>query len=688
MALTFQIHPSIGIARVGTSPTDFYLCPEQEAALPILCDRQGNAILKDGQEQPITSFRDANNLLLRQAARFRVYVYDGPADLGHELKTGDKISWINNPKGHATGQRMEGTLQDIQWSVYLANKKSNWYEFKELEGEHGYSKKHKLRNDSITDAEVRQSLIIDPGPQKVSSADPKNNSAQFAATGSPLQSFPPPLQPNSITTLGEIKGTKQDGYNRMVVLGGLGNSGTMNSGFGEPSIQHFANNEGWFDDIADGPVTAELVVHVDTVNGYPDPEGPRNLNVAVNGKAWVIVGYPRYAPQITDVITMNDLITDVSIQHFGFNPRMFGVPPFDGSNPPPAQNASAQDWQTWRDDAIWNNDYYPYFWRDIWPILVRPNNYQTIMSFDGFVGGDPHDTAAGGNFDPGPLSTPPYHGQNPEERAQFQEKRRHIYKVLRMPGQENSMRVQPDPDRPDYLPYGMPLLMGNNPLSNTVVEKFLRLTDTMLFMLKQWAHGKFIDEHRENITPVPDPPGLALDRGVLANVLGGSFCPGGETSWIMRNPVIYEAPFRLHHASGVVPGSLSQPKVAEGETSADLAAGLEPGDVTKYDAVPWQADFNECSHEDVDITYERWNLIYPKSTGDPVKKIKQDIYWWPAHRPWIVNNKPWSPTPQTHAGDLEMVTIWKDLGFITGNATDGFNLVQSNIPGQTKKGTS
>ena len=45
----------------------------------------------------------------------------------------------------------------------------------------------------------------------------------------------------------------------------------------------------------------------------------------------------------------------------------------------------------------------------------------------------------------------------------------------------------------------MPYLCGDNPLSNSVVSKFLRLTDTMLFLLGQWAVGKFINEKREDI---------------------------------------------------------------------------------------------------------------------------------------------------------------------------------------------
>ena len=201
-------------------------------------------------------------------------------------------------------------------------------------------------------------------------------------------------------------------------------------------------------------------------------------------------------------------------------------------------------------------------------------------------------------------------------------------------------------------------------------------------------------------------PGVDLDRGVLGAVLGGAFCPGGEACWIMRNPAIYSGPYRINQAP-YTPGGLSQPRRSSDGASThppNLAGGLEPGDITKYDALPWQADFNECSTQNIDVTYEGWNQIFPKSTGDPVKPIPITIFWWPAHRPMNVSTLasasqpqhhppvppsfgggPWSPTPQNHAGDLQMVTAWAALGFILRNpwATPGAEQSQPkfvNVP--------
>ena len=706
MATKFKIHPAIGIARVGNSTTGFYLAPESPGALPIACDQNGVTTTgKDGKEAVITDFKDSSGAVYRQGARFRVYAYDEASSAGREIKIGDQMQFLA-PK---TGMVQMGEVTDITWTVYLANKKSNWYEFQQLEGEHGYSSSHPLRNASITDAGERQRLITDPGPQTVNS---KNSSAQFAqGQNNSAQSFPPPLDPFSVTTLGELLATQQTtaagNYNRLVVLGGYGNSGSMFSGFGQPSIQTYANNDGWFDDISDGPVLAI----VNYVVLQKDPKDPNKWvktkqtgQAVVDVPAWVIVAYPRYAPQIQDIITMDDLVYDLAIRNQAYNINIYGVAPFDGSQKPPDPK-DPDAMRLWKANAKYNPDYYPYFWRDIWPILQRPNQYQWLLDFEAWQGGDPHNTGPGGNLDQQALSIPPFSGENPDEQLYHRQQREFVYNILRKPGQENRLTVPSNPRKPAYLPHAMPLLCGDNPISNDLVSKFLRLTDTQLFFLHQWKEGKFINEQTEDIKVEPlyptsaSPTGAQLDRGVLSNAMGGSFCPGAETTWIMRNPAIYAAPYRINsklqinsvtrqlNLNEVTPGSLSQPAVvANADDTYSIAAGMEPGDITKYSGVPWQSDFNECSTQDIDVTYEQWNQIYPASVGDPVVPDTYSVYWWPSHRPMGVyqpipplvpgatkppdNYAPvlWTPDiPQSYAGDLMMVSAWKSLGFVKDN---------------------
>ena len=134
--------------------------------------------------------------------------------------------------------------------------------------------------------------------------------------------------------------------------------------------------------------------------------------------------------------------------------------------------------------------------------------------------------------------------------------------------------------------------------------------------------------------PYPTTPpktGRGLDRGVLTNALGGAFCPGAEVNWIMRNPSIYWAPYRVK-ADRTVSNFLVTAAQANTSTGMQMDytfnvenplsqdnnfdVGLQPGDMTKYMAVPWQADFNECTTNPTDVTYADWNNIYPDSEHD------------------------------------------------------------------------
>ncbi len=688
MSTLFKIHPAIGIARLGNSPTEFCISPEALGELPIACDDAGN-ILTDPQHEehrPNHDFWDKEGRIKRQAARFRIYAYGDGDSAGQELCMGQELEVLKQK----TGQLLTGTLVDITWSAYIANKKATWYQFQETNGEHGYAPDHPLRNAEMTDVDLRQNLIIDPGPQSVSNQDPGQRHATFAKDGNPgyAQSFPPPLQPNSISTLGELLAVEQDGHGRLLVLGGYGNSGSVEKGLGQPHISSFANNDGWFDDTSDGYVTATLHLKVSKVNGKVPAIPYQDQVIPVDESAWVIVGYPRYAPELQDMITLDDAIYDVMLRELAYNNTLYGVPPFDSAKKPPQTSAELK---LWREQACWNPQYYPYFWRDIWPILQRPENYQWVLDFDSFTGGDPHNTTAGegGNFDPDLLSKTPYHDQDPVERDYLRQRRRLIYGVLRQQGEENQYTRAITQSLSNQPIIGMPDLCGDNPLNNLAPpSKFLRLTDTMLFMLKQWAEGKFINERQEGLSATALSEGVALDRGVLSNLLGGAFCPGGEVSWVIRNPAIYAKPYRIRQRAVITPGALrlSANELGTVDGAYDIAQGMEPGDLTKYDALPWQADFNECSTQDIDITYEDWNVIYPASTGDPVAPVIQSIFWWPTHRPMIVyatkwneqteqreltGQVPWSGNiPQSHAGDFQMVTAWAELGFVVNIGSD------------------
>lgn len=885
----YRIHPGIGIARLGNSPTEFYLAPETPAAVPTACDRLGNPRrLPDGEGvQTVTRFKDAEGRIKRQAARFQVWVYDDESPEGRPLELGDPIRGGGN----------DGTLIDIQWRVYLANKKAVWYDFEQQEGEHGYSPGHPRRNAQV-EGDARQRLIIDPGPRVVDCSDrrearfDRDSGGVFAAT------FPPErLEPCSIDTLGELK---TDNVGRLLVLGGHGHSGTyLYDEFGQPRIDDYANNDGWFDDTSDGPVMARLVMFEERVQQvrFIDVEAP----------AWVVVGYPRYVPEVLDMVTMDDVLHDLFVRQFAVRTDLYGqLGTF--RDPQHVDSSDTEALIHWRAGRLTFNDAFkPWFYRDIWPILFRPDEFSyltTILGQSNF----PHNQSPRGTFDPYRLGVPPVtdmdavgkelrgvvaksrsgelliealerdltllqqggsqmlrravgraqaygrpgeegplamarvksvaaavHGEaagglvdslrkaaadfaeavgaDPKkgfdrylhawqqaqrrqdeawqkadenldravdralkqalEKARakiarnddakdgkdgsghgaelaellfryldkrvrrkagqyvsgqllseahaalieehtfdpFRDYRRFLFELLRQPGEENSFEAGGSARSRTYNLPLMPLLAGDNPISNTLPSKFLRLTEVQLFLLGQWARGWFVNEEIEGWSN-PDPwqpyagwkneTARDLDRGVLTNVLGGAFCPGGEVGWILRNPAIYAEPYRLKADADFYPfrqtaaqannnrGSVMDAEY-EAYTSVDLSqdsdfdTGLQPGDLTKYMALPWQADFNECSTQPIDVTYDGWNDLYPQSEGDTLLERERRVWetlWWPAHRPLqvfaevgrsasgspVYRQTDWATgVPQTNAGDLKMTTEWWKLAFVLRN---------------------
>jgi hypothetical protein len=857
----YRIHPAIGIARLGDSPDEFCISPEGPARLPIDCDDEGNPIHKDESTSTSFTFKDSEGRIKRQAARFQIYVYSDEFPDGKPLSIGDPIEGGGN----------QGILYDIQWRVQLANKKSAWFTFDGLRGETGYPPGTPLRNPKITDPQARQKLITDPGPQTVDCESRRK--ASFSRDGNPMYAanFPPTgMQPHDIDTLGDLL---TDDSGRLLVLGGHGRSGSFLTGFGHPRIDQYANSDGWFDDISDGPVMARLVMKAGNVEGalrYIDVEYP----------AWVVVGYPRYAPQVLDMITLEDVVEDMSIREFAYRTDMFGTAGSfaDPEKIDPTDQKALLHWKA--GSAEWNTAYRPWFWRDIWPILFRADEFSyfsNILQQSNF----PHNQSTRGSFDPTLLCQPPrvaprllarkqaaaiadhvsgrlveaalepglmlldavqtpagaaaaevatvpliqaaaafaaavcppeagedaaiyaarWHAvhaenedvpspsyaeakaafdaaidaavaaiagavpkakamllargrsttrqepivpdrpQDPDEpiervlkRLGFEHragllldralglaaagavtdpgrpKRQYLFDLLRKPGEENVFRLDSNPaTRTYHLPL-MPLLAGDNPINNQAVSKFLRLTDTQLFMLRQWAEGIFIDEVAAGFAPEVDPwqpyagwvarTGRDLDRGVLSNLLGGAFCPGGETTWIIRNPAIWREPYRLKadpewynfqltaaqqnaNKSGRLLGEEGYIAYAGDPLSlgSNFKVGLQPGDVTKLSGLPWQADFNECSTQTIDVTYEEWNKLYPDSVGNDLLVKEQRVWetlWWPAHRPMQVfypvpdqnpDMRNWARgIPQTLAGDLKMVTEWSKLGFVIRNA--------------------
>lgn len=568
---TYKIYPPIGVARVGNAPEKFYIGPEVYRGLPTN---------PDGSPFTEADFRDEQLRLCRQAALFHIY-RDG--------ENGPEEVTLATPG-----------VKSITWTAHIANKKASWYTFATNEGQFGYAPNHPLRNAQADD---RLKLIIDAGPRQISGACAAP--APFDEATVPPDyvgaNFPPSvLYPTEefITYLGELQ---TDGEGRLLVLGGYGISGSADP---NATIQQYANNDGWWDDTADGPVAA--VVELDTGETITVDAG------------WVIVAPPSYAPQIANLVTLWDTIFDTAVRNSGYAPEIFA-------------------------NSVWNlgpDGYRPNFTTEIQPLLERATLYPWVAA----IPPKPH------SFDMGRLGAVPEPGQ-PDENQGL---RQWILSFLRAPNEENDIISARGATM-------MPYLAGDNCLiPDTLTSKYLRLTDTQYFFLSQWANGWFVNE--PDATPAP----LALTRGVLENCVGGAFSPGIEMTWISRNSAIYHTddPFRIN-ANLVPQGPLGlgfQPQA------------MEPGDICRYMAVPWQADFNECSSQPLD---------------------GRVIWWWPAQRPEFIYLPPpvqpealrGLPTPDERmkkqqvpwigtgfdqkradfiqfAEDIEMVKYWHGLGFV------------------------
>ena len=265
-AVAYAIFPPIGIARIGNSDTDFYIARERRGSL-------GSELLANGTEQEVTSFKDAQFRMKRQAARFR-------------------ILQIAADGSSAPAQLPAGAR--IRWTARLVNKKDAI-----------------VRPGSPPDVATRPVLAAGRGDRVI-------DSGAVAAPG-PLRG----TYAGQAVDLGELR---LNGPEQLLVLGGHGRSA---SPAGAAIGRSFYNNPDWFDDLADGPVQADI----DMPDGTVQPVAP----------AWVIVAPPDFAPGCGGVVTLYDVMLQVALDR--------------GDASVPAR---------------------PRFWQDIQPMLERAANLRWV----------------------------------------------------------------------------------------------------------------------------------------------------------------------------------------------------------------------------------------------------------------------------------------------------------------------
>lgn len=579
----FRIHPAIGIARVGNSD-EYYLGPETMAAsrTPGSTVRGGLPIRAGTEDEPITSsdLRDQGGALKRQAARFRVFAYPAGADEtyprgdGVEVRIGDTI-----------GGRV---VRDLVWTVHLANKKANSYVLNDDLGirlyEPANAERMTLRNsiegnDPNSAARIRK-MVIDAGPRAIRGTDCEGvqfdvDTVACAADGADITAYP--AYPKSFPgdnfdhlytptgTIDSLGSLETDEHGRLLVIAASGRAcgwarpdGTpypLVNGLISPGVYGDVNADGWMDDTGDGPVSVTIVFE----------DGPP---VEAHG-AWVVCTDPSYAPQSLNVVSLWDDVYDTWVRELGLVPAIFDhrfastfQPTFDDQIHPIFLAASMQRWTT----------------------NLPARAVQAHDALARITGTDrPVDTIMGG------------------------------LAFVRDPNDAGQHAVG--------APF-MPLSMGD------AGKSFLTVTKTQYFFLSQWNDGSFTD----GIGPELGP-GEHLDKAVLVNCLGGRFAPGIELTFVVREPDLYETDWRR---SGGGPFRIRRRRLRYDEAQASqpfLTVGyvprhpgpdgvrpapLEPGDASKFMAVPWHTDYNSCAtHEPA-----------------PNPTLSSTLYWsWPAQRP-------------------------------------------------------
>jgi hypothetical protein len=481
------IYPPIGVMRVGNSEKEYFIGPLVSEP----------AVMSDAN-----AYRDATGALKRQAAQFRIYGFNAAGKAIKELTS-------ENAK--------------IKWHAHLANQKASWYQFQMALDipEAATAPPSLLRNIDVKD---RNSLIIDGGAHTVDQPNVDHG-----------HEFVGKFQGKSVY-LGEMH---TDDKGRLVMLGGRGLSENLN---GDIAIT-FANNEGWYDDISDGPVTAEV-----EYNGVALKVDP----------AWVICGPPDYAPMQKSVRTMWDLMRDVAV-----NAGMLTRPER------------------------------PSFTKDILPIFERMTNLQWVNAGFAFAFG------WGGPFD---YTTNIWKVRLNDPSLANMEMRRTISNNFRRFDVSGAEAPQLWP----WL-YGDAISIPSEgsvrqhaTLSNlqlSFLDQWVKGDFDADYVDMTGCPHVTVPKTLDQL-PISEQPDM-MTRAAMEFCLADAFHPGCEMTWPMRTAGMYMAPFRLLHApkTPLVNSSYYGPTMSSDTftlAKGPLLGGQVAGGITRWMAIPWQTDTASC----------------------------------------------------------------------------------------------
>lgn len=479
-----KIHPSIGIARVGNSKKDdgYYLGPQ----------------VVEPEPQPPGYYRDRSGALKREVAQFRIYGYDAAGNVVRELCMEDGV--------------------EIEWTVELANHKAAWYNFElALDIPEALTATPSTRRNAKVPLPERHKLAITPGPRRIDKPEAQGKKYRF--DGGKFMGI--------AVELGELR---TDAQGHLLVFGGHGKSASFD---GKPPVT-FANNDGWYDDTSDGPVTARVKL-----------DG-RELDVA---PAWVVVAPPNYGPQQKSVRTMYALMTDMSVQA--------------GQLPAPLR---------------------PSFQNDLLPIFRALCDLQWMNA--GFAAGF-------GYGMPQHLLDPAYLHKLSQPGKTYEELRRTVANAFRNPADQDAS-LKPWPwVYGDAMDVPMPPI----PRAMTALTTTqLYLLDRWVngdFIADYDPDAKPPRDIAQ--VPLAEQPAM-LDRAALEFCLADAFHPGCEMTWPVRHATMYLEPYRWRHRANdnSEPDYGTTLTPAEATSYNGPLYAQSPGSITRWMAIPWQTDTASC----------------------------------------------------------------------------------------------
>ena len=489
------------------------------------------------------NFKDSKGRIKKQAVRYRVFGFDSSDNVICEFTSGAEI------KKHEISAEM-------RWTVQLANKKASWLKFlgaeKALDAFEGKLKPESLslRNEMIKgECEFELDCAAPLGQRyKIS----KKRSDELDIVSEPTSIAGIEINDGSFlkgkfrdveVVLGELK-TDENG--RLLLLGGGGKSKVVdqdgNENVDENWIVSYANNDNWYDDISDGFVHVEVKLR-------------SGEEIQVKESSWAIVGAPNYAPHTRNLVSLFDVMEEVAHtmkSDNGFIPSEFPSP-------------SDPNIPSYREEIL--PILYPIFdlpWVN--QIALRGHGFQKPGDIKKIIEGKLSDKA-----DPKAVHI---------REKYFSYVREPIYTYFDAQGNRITRPIQQkniDQACETYMP---PLSGDEGDAEVGEPRKWLSYTNLQYARLKSWKEGRFTNDNSSEKTSYISSAPFDLTKTTLAQCVGGAFYPGIEMTSIARHPGLYKEAYRFDQNK------------------------IKPGDITKYMALPWQADFYACQDN-----------------------------WWPAQRP-------------------------------------------------------